>query len=140
VRIVVKDMFDIAGAKTTLCNRAWRDLYSVASEIAPTVQSLLSKGAIIVGKTKLNAMIVREETMECVEYLAPFNSRGDGYQMNSRSSSGSCAAITAYEWLGFAIGSDTNGSCRKPAHWNGVFAMRPTHGILSTKGVASFCP
>jgi Asp-tRNA(Asn)/Glu-tRNA(Gln) amidotransferase A subunit family amidase len=140
MRIVVKDMFDIAGTKTTLCNKAWRDLYPAASETAPAVQSLLSKGAIIVGKTKLNAMIVREETMECVEYIAPFNPRGDGYQTSSGSSSGGCAALAAYEWLDFAIGSDTNGSCRKPAHWNGVFAMRPTHGVLSTKGVASFCP
>jgi len=77
-RIVFKDIFDIAGTKTTLCNKAWRDLCSVSSENAPSIQSLLDKGGIVIGKTKLNAMIIREETMECVEYLAPFNSRGDG--------------------------------------------------------------
>lgn len=33
-----------------------------------------------------------------------------------------------------------NGSCRKPAYWNGCYAVRPTHGVISTDGVASFCP
>jgi Asp-tRNA(Asn)/Glu-tRNA(Gln) amidotransferase A subunit family amidase len=136
----VKDIFDIAGTKNTLCSKTWRDLHSASSQNAPTVQSLLNKGAIIIGKTKLNAMIVREETMECVDYLAPSNPRGDGYQTSSGSSSGSCAALGAYDWVDFAISSDTNGSCRKPAHWNGVFAIRPTHGVLSTTGLVSFCP
>jgi Asp-tRNA(Asn)/Glu-tRNA(Gln) amidotransferase A subunit family amidase len=140
MRIVVKDIFDMVGTKTTLCNKAWRDLYPTSTENAPTAQSLLDKGAIIVGKAKLNAMIVREETMECVECLAPFSPRGDGYQTSSGSSSGNCAALVAYDWIDSAIGSDTNGSCRKPAHWNCVFAMRPTHGVLCTKGVMSFCP
>ncbi|KAK5657950.1 hypothetical protein OQA88_2502 [Cercophora sp. LCS_1] len=85
-------------------------------------------------------MLVREETMECVEFLAPFNPRGDGYQTSAGSSSGSCAGLGAYPWVYFAIGSDTNGSCRKPAYWNGCFAVRPTHGALDTRGVASFCP
>jgi Asp-tRNA(Asn)/Glu-tRNA(Gln) amidotransferase A subunit family amidase len=134
MRVVLKDLFDIASKKNTLCSKAWRDLYPASSQNAPTVQLLLDKGAIIIGKTKLNAMIVREETMECVDYLAPSNPRGDGYQTSSGSSSRSCAALGAYDWVDFAIGSDTNGSIRKPAHWNGVFAIRPTHGVLSTTG------
>ncbi|KAF2682045.1 amidase signature enzyme [Lentithecium fluviatile CBS 122367] len=116
----------MTGTKNTLCSKAWRDLYPASSQNAPTIQSLLDKGAIVIGKTKLNAMIVHEETMECVDCLAPFNPRGDGYQ-TSGSSSGSCAALGAYDWADISIGSDTNRSCRKLAHWNGVFAIRPTH-------------
>ncbi|KAH8753093.1 amidase [Diaporthe sp. PMI_573] len=139
-RIAVKDMFDISGSQTTLCNRAWGDFHGVKSTTASSIRRLQDLGACIVGKTRLNAMLVREETMECVEFLAPFNPRGDGYQTSSGSSSGSCAALGAYPWIDFAIGSDTNGSCRKPAYWNGCYAVRPTHGVLSTDGVASFCP
>ncbi|OCK76177.1 amidase [Lepidopterella palustris CBS 459.81] len=139
-RIVVKDVFDMKGFPTSLCNKAWRELYGPQKETAVSLQILVDKGAIIVGKARLNAMIVREETMECVEFLAPFNPRVDGYQTSSGSSSGSCAALGAYDWLDFAIGSDTNGSCRKPAHWNGCYAIRPTHGVLDTKGLVSFCP
>ena len=106
-RIAVKDIFDIKGFKTTLCNRAWTEYQSLKTETAPSIQRLQDLGAVIVGKTRLNAMLVREETMECVEFLAPYNPRGDGYQSSSGSSSGSCAALGAYPWIDFAIGSDS---------------------------------
>ncbi|TGO08218.1 hypothetical protein BTUL_0220g00080 [Botrytis tulipae] len=139
-RIAVKDIFDIKGFKTSLCNRAWNEYHTPKSETARSVQRLQDLGAVIVGKTRLNAMIVREEAMECVELLPPFNPRGNGYQTPSGSSSGSCVAVAAYPWLDFTLGSDTNGSCRKPAYWMGCFAIRPTAGVLDMHGVASFCP
>ncbi|KAK7408490.1 hypothetical protein QQX98_009357 [Neonectria punicea] len=107
VTIAVKDMFDIEGSKTTLCNRAWAEYQSPKEKTAPSIKRLQDLGAWVVGKTRLNAMIIREETMECVERLAPHNPRGDGYQTSSGSSSGSCAAVGAYPWVDFAIGSDT---------------------------------
>ncbi|KAG8412306.1 hypothetical protein J3459_014641 [Metarhizium acridum] len=79
-RISVKDNTDVAGHKTTLCNRAWEDLYEPPSKNAACVQTLIDAGAIIVGKVKLQAMIMREEPLECVEFAAPFNPRGDGYR------------------------------------------------------------
>ncbi|KAF1975926.1 hypothetical protein BU23DRAFT_456849, partial [Bimuria novae-zelandiae CBS 107.79] len=108
--ILVKDIFAVASTKTTLCNRAWTALYppapSTAPSTAPCIQTLLNIGAILLGKTKLNAMIVREETMECVDESAPWNPQGDGYQSCSGSSSGSAAAVGAYTWVDFAVGSD----------------------------------
>ena len=106
-RIAVKDNIDIVGHKTSLCNRAWLDLYPEASENAACISSLIHAGAVIVGKVKLMAMIMREEPMECVEYISPFNPRGDGYQVPSGSSNGSAAAVASYDWLDFAIGSDS---------------------------------
>lgn len=107
VTIAVKDMFDIEGSRTTLCNRAWTEYQSPKDETAPCIKRLQDLGAWVVGKTRLNAMVVREEAMECVEFLAPSNPRGDGYQTSSGSSSGSCAALGAYRWVDFAIGSDS---------------------------------
>lgn len=60
-RISVKDNIDIAGHKTTLCNRAWMDLYPPKEDNATCVQVLIDAGAVIVGKVKLQAMIMREE-------------------------------------------------------------------------------
>ena len=105
--VLVKDMFDIAGTKTTLCNRAWTEYHATSTETAPCIKRIQDLGAWVVGKTRLNAMVVREETMECVEFLAPYNPRGDGYQTSSGSSSGSCAGLGAYPWVDFAIGSDS---------------------------------
>ncbi|KAM0430141.1 hypothetical protein ACHAPT_006149 [Fusarium lateritium] len=139
-RIGVKDSIDIAGHKTTLNNRAWRELYPPATKHAHCVQLLLDAGAIIVGKLKLQALIVREEPVEAVEFTDPFNPRGDGYQVPSGSSSGSAAAIGSYDWLDFSVGSDTNGSVRKPAHYNGCHTIRPTTGIMNNDGVVGQFP
>ncbi|KAI1058905.1 hypothetical protein LB507_004038 [Fusarium sp. FIESC RH6] len=134
-RITVKDNIDVAGHKSTLCNRAWEDLYPPAEKHAACLQTIIDAGAIIVGKVKLQAMIMREEPLECVEYSAPFNPRGDGYQVPSGSSHASAASVASYEWLDYSFGSDTNGSGRKPAHYNGCFSIRPTTGITDTAGV-----
>ena len=77
-RISVKDNIDIAGYKTTLCNRAWINFYPAKTKHAAYVQILVDDGAIIVGKVKLQAMIMRVEPLEYVEFTAPFNPRADG--------------------------------------------------------------
>lgn len=107
VRIAAKDVFEIEEFPTSLCNRAWSEYHGAKTATAPAIKALQKLGAVIVGKTRLNAMLVREETMECVEFLAPCNPRGDGYQTPSRSSSGGCAAIAAYPWIDYTNGSDS---------------------------------
>lgn len=83
------------------------DLYDPKEEDAACVKTLSDAGAIIVGKVKLQAMIMREEPLECVEFTAPFNPRGDGYQVPSGSSHGSAAGVSSYDWLDFSLGSDS---------------------------------
>jgi Asp-tRNA(Asn)/Glu-tRNA(Gln) amidotransferase A subunit family amidase len=106
-RICIKDNIDIDGHKTTLCNRAWTDLYPLKTKHAACVQTLIDAGAVIVGKVKLEAMMMREEPLECVEFTAPFNPRADGYQVPSGSSHGSAAAVASYDWLDFSVGTDS---------------------------------
>ncbi|KAJ5471030.1 amidase [Penicillium desertorum] len=139
-RISVKDNIDIAGHKTTLCNRAWERLYPARTKHAVCVQVPIDARAIIVGKTKLQAMIMREEPKDAVEFSSPFNPRGDGYRVPSGSSNGSAAGIGSYPWLDFSLGSDTNGSGRKPAQYNGCFSIRPSTGIMDTDGVSGQFP
>ncbi|KAI9717361.1 MAG: hypothetical protein M1828_007249 [Chrysothrix sp. TS-e1954] len=129
VRIAVKDAFDINGTKTSLCNRAYNELYPKSNETAPAISRLISKGATIVGKTKLSSLISKEDPTEATDYLAPFNPRGDGYQTPSGSSSGSAAALASYNWLDVAI---ANGSGRMPAILNGLFGLRLSHGCVDT--------
>ncbi|KAI0166570.1 amidase [Xylariaceae sp. FL1272] len=140
VRVGIKDNIDIGGHKTTLNNRAWTQLYPTANKHANCVQRLADAGAIIVGKLKLQAMLVREEPSEAVEFTSPFNPRGDGYRTPSGSSSGSAAAIGAYDWLDLTLGSDTNGDITKPAQQNGCFGIRPTTGTIKSTGVVGHFP
>jgi len=114
VRIAIKDMYHLNGLRTSVCNRAYHDLYPPQSETAECVRTLLSLGAIVVGKTHLSSFAWKEEPTECVEYLAPFNPRGDGYQSPAGSSSGSGAAIASYDWLDFTLGTDSKSKHSSP--------------------------
>lgn len=141
VRLGVKDIYDIAGIKTSNGNRAYYDLYPPANVTGPAVQSLIDAGAIIVGKMKTSQFANGESpTADWVDYHCPFNPRGDGYQSPSSSSSGPGAGIGAYDWLDLAIGSDTGGSIRNPAQVNGCFGNRPSHGLVSLDNVMPLSP
>ena len=135
MRTAVKDMFDINGLTTTLCNRAFHEINSPSTSTAACVQKLVNAGVQILGTTKISSMISREEPTEAIDYHAPFNPRGDGYQSPAGSSSGSAVAIAAYEWLDFTIAEDTSGSGRRPAAANGCFQYRPTHDLVSLDGM-----
>ncbi|KAL8899858.1 MAG: hypothetical protein Q9207_005985 [Kuettlingeria erythrocarpa] len=134
LRVAVKDNFGIQGIKMSLCNRAYHELYPPATETAGCIKLLRQRGAVITGTTKLASFAATEEPLECIDYQAPWNPRADGHQSPAGSSSGNGAAIASYPWLDIAIGSDTSGSGRRPGHWNGCYAMRPSHGILPVDG------
>jgi hypothetical protein len=139
-RIAVKDNFQIAKVRMSACNKAYYELYPPSRGTAPCIQSLINSGAHIVGTTKLASFAATEEPIECIDWFAPWNPRADGYQSPAGSSSGSGVAVAAYEWLDITIGSDTSGSGRRPGHWNGCFAMRPTHSCLSIEGILKSFP
>lgn len=99
-------MFDIKGLRKTACCKAYYDISTPAKTTAPMIQLLIDHGAVIVGTSRLSSLVSREEPSESFDYDAPFNPRGDGYQSPAGSSSGSAAAIAAYDWLDFGIGTD----------------------------------
>ncbi|KAE9372706.1 amidase signature enzyme [Stipitochalara longipes BDJ] len=134
LRVVVKDNFHLKGLKVSLCNRAYYNTYPPCEKTAVCLQKLIDLGATILGQAKLNSFGVWEEPTEYIDYQAPWNPRGDGYQSPGGSSTGSGAAIAAYEWLDIGIGSDTGGSIFRPGLWNGCFAVRPTFDAVSVDG------
>lgn len=118
LRLAIKDNFHTAGTKTSLCNRAFHALYPPAPTTAPCIHRLVAAGATVVGKTKLASFAATEEPVQCVDWPAPWNPRGDGYQSPAGSSSGSGAAAAAYGWVDVAVGSDSKcNSC--PGEWFG---------------------
>ena len=114
LRVAVKDIFHIQGIRTTVCNRAYYELYPAATRTAACIQILRHMGAVIVGTTKLASFAATEEPLECVDFQAPWNPRADGHQSPAGSSSGSGAAIASYDWLDIAIGSDSKFFLRYP--------------------------
>ena len=136
MRIAVKDNTDVQGVRTGASSRSYTRLYGPSRDTAPAVRKLLELGAIVVGKTKTTQFGDTEwPTADWVDFHAPFSPRADGYQSPSGSSAGSGAAMAAFEWLDFATGTDGCGSIRAPAAVGGLFSLRPSHGVTSTKGI-----
>nr|POE87632.1 amidase 1 [Quercus suber] len=135
LRFAVKDIFDIAGIRTTAGCRAFFDLSCPSVTTAPAVQTLVNQGAVLLGILKLGSLVTREEPTESVDYHAAFDPRGDGYQSAWSSSGASGAAIAAYDWLDFTIATDTTGSSRRPAMADGLFSIRLSKDAVPTDGI-----
>ena len=103
----MKDIFQLKGIRTSVCNRAYYELNDPPQYTAACIKILSEAGAVIVGTTKLASFAATEEPVECIDWPAPWNPRADGYQSPAGSSSGSGAAIASYEWLDITIGSDS---------------------------------
>lgn len=106
-RFAVKDIFHIQGLRVTAGNRDFLSVSRPATVTCPAIQRLLDAGAELSGTLRLGSLIAREEPTESVDFQAPFNPRGDGYQSAWSSSGGSGAAIAAYDWLDFTIAQDS---------------------------------
>ncbi|KHN94833.1 Amidase [Metarhizium album ARSEF 1941] len=141
VRVGVKDIYSLAGVKKGCGNRAWYHLYPAAGTTGTAMQNLIDKGAVIVGVQKTSQFANGETpTADWVDYHSPFNPRGDGYQDPATSSAGAGSSMASYEWLDLAVGSDTGGSIRGPAIFQGVFGNRPSHGLVSLDEVMPLSP
>ncbi|KAJ5106161.1 hypothetical protein N7456_002836 [Penicillium angulare] len=140
VRFAVKDVFEIEGLRVTAGDRSFYSLSKPSDATCPAIKRLIDSGAQLLGTLKLGSLIAKEEPTESVDFHAPFNPRADGYQSAWSSSGGSGAAIAAYEWLDFTLGTDTTGSGRRPAMANGAFQLRLTHDAIPLTNVVPSFP
>jgi amidase len=133
----VKDLIDVAGARTGGGNPDWLRDQAPASTSAPVVRDLLAAGATLVGKTITDELAFSLEGANAY-YGTPVNPSCPD-RIPGGSSSGSAVAV-AGGLVDFAIGTDTGGSVRVPASFVGVLGFRPTHGAISLAGVVPFAP
>ena len=107
LHVVVKDVFHLRGIKTSVCSRAFLKFHSEARETAACITSLQAYGAHILGATKLTSFAAMVDPIGCVDFEAPWNPRGDGYQSPGGSSSGCGVAVASYHWIDGAISLDS---------------------------------
>jgi allophanate hydrolase len=129
----VKDNIDVRGLSTTAACPAFA--YE-PKEDAFVVRALLEAGGICVGKTNLDQFATGLVGVRS-PYGVPKNAVDPAY-IPGGSSSGSAVAV-ARGLVAFALGTDTAGSGRVPAAFNGIFGWKPTRGLLSTRGVVPAC-
>ncbi len=132
VPVVVKDNINVAGLPTTGgCAALTESIPSVNAEV---VARLKAAGAVILGKSSMSEFAWGTYDTQ--------NSVIDGYTRNPYNvdyacggSSGGSGVAVAAGYCVAALGTDTGCSVRAPASINGLVGLRPTHGLVSMKGV-----
>lgn len=128
--IVVKDVIDVAGVRTTAGSRLFAN--RVARVDAEVTRRLREAGAVVLGKSNLHELAFGATSRN--EAFGHVGNPWDPAILPGGSSGGSGAAVAADLCVG-AIGTDTGGSVRIPASCCGVAGIRPTYGAISTRGV-----
>ena len=129
----VKDNIDVAGLPTTAACKAFS--YE-AKKSSHAVEKLLAAGAILIGKTNMDQFATGLAGTRS-PYGAVRNAFDPAY-ISGGSSSGSAVAV-ALGMASFALGTDTAGSGRVPAAFNGLVGLKPTRGRVSAAGVVPAC-
>ena len=130
IPIAVKDNFLTKDIRTTSASHILDDY--VPQYNATSVQRLLDAGAIIIGKTNLDAW-GHGSSGEHTDYGVPHNPYAYG-RVTGGSSSGSGAAVAA-RFTPMGTGSDTGGSNRQPGSFCNVVGLKPTYGRVSRYGI-----
>ncbi|MCW2599827.1 MAG: Allophanate hydrolase [Frankiales bacterium] len=129
----VKDNIDVAGLPSSA---ACPTLTEPATDNAYVVQRLVDAGAVVVAKTNMDQFATG-----LVGTRSPYGactSVADPTRVSGGSSSGSAVAV-GLGIVPLALGTDTAGSGRVPAAFNGLVGVKATRGLISTRGVLPAC-
>ena len=130
IPIAIKDNFCIKDIRTTASAKLL-DKY-VAQYTSTVVQKLIDAGAIVIGKTNMDAWAHGSST-ETSDY-GPTKNPWNPKHLPGGSSGGSAASVASDEVV-TSIGSETAGSIRQPSAWCGTVGLKPSYGRVSRYGV-----
>jgi Asp-tRNA(Asn)/Glu-tRNA(Gln) amidotransferase A subunit family amidase len=135
--VAVKDLFAVAGYAVGAGNPEYLAEAPVESVHAGAVRALVEAGASIRGIARTDEFAYSVMGANA-HYGTPPNPRSPG-RMPGGSSSGPAAAVAMGE-ASIGLGTDTAGSVRVPASWQGLWGLRTTHGLVSREGLLPLAP
>lgn len=129
VPVTVKESFNISGLPTCWGDPRFRRF--TPKEDALAVSRMKKAGAVILGKTNVSQWLSDWQSYNSV--YGTTNNPFDPCRTPGGSSGGSAAALAA-GFCALSLGSDMGGSMREPAHYCGIYAHKPTEGLVPRRG------
>jgi Asp-tRNA(Asn)/Glu-tRNA(Gln) amidotransferase A subunit family amidase len=135
IPLILKDNIDLQGYPTTSGNRALAG--AMARADAEQTRRLRDAGGIIIAKGNMSefSFEIRSRSSLGGDVRNPFDP-----SVTAGGSSGGTAAAVAAGFAVAGLGTDTGGSIRVPASFNGLVGLRPTRGLIDMRGVAPLAP
>ncbi|MDQ7908875.1 amidase family protein [Phytohabitans sp. ZYX-F-186] len=130
--VAVKDLYAVAGERVGAGNPAWLAAARVEPDHAGAVRRLLDAGAAVRGIAHTDEFAYSLAGTNA-HYGTPPNPAAPG-RLPGGSSSGSASAVAAGQAT-VGLGTDTGGSIRVPAAYQGCFGIRTTHGVVDRAGL-----
>jgi amidase len=135
--VAVKDLFEVAGFAVGAGNPAYLAESRTAATTAPAAASLLAAGADVLGIAQSDEFAYSIAGRNS-HYGAPVNVASPG-SIPGGSSSGPASAVASGQ-ASIGLGTDTAGSIRVPASYQGLWGLRATHGAIDTSGLLPLAP
>ena len=132
VPYALKDLFLSPEGETTASAHILEGFVSPVT--ATAVEKIEAEGAIMIGRANMDAFAHGSSTEN--SYFGPTHNAADFERVAGGSSGGSAVAV-ALDIVEFATGTDTGGSIRQPASFNGIYGLKPTYGCISRYGVVA---
>jgi len=139
LRLAVKDLIDMKGYVTSAGSEHLAKHRAPASEDAECLRIARERHVQIVGKTNLTEFAITASGNNSF-FGTPKNRLGGKREFIPGGSSSGSAVAVATNRADVAFGTDTGGSIRVPAACCGIFGLKTTYGLVSTKGVFPISP
>ena len=135
--LAVKDLFHIKGLPTAAGNPDWQATHDIPQATNSCVVTMLNAGANFKGKTITDELAYSLHGQN--KHYAPLVNPVAPAHIPGGSSSGSAVAVSAH-LADIGLGTDTGGSIRVPASYQGLWGLRTTHGLLPCDNMVALAP